>query len=463
MGRPTVYPTGVTRYNPEKCSNGFTLFPTGQGPVLIDMNGRALHAWGKICSMVVKMLPGGSILGSTENRTDERMLLEQNDLTQLSWDGEVEWRFDNNETVMIDGVAKTTARLHHDFERSGCAAGYYTPNAEPALNNANTLLLSRTNIRASEISRHELLDDRVIEVSWDGQIVWDWKSADHIDEMGFDAAARLAIYRDPTLIGHQPGREPVGDWFHINCVSTLGKNRFYDAGDERFHPDNLIMGSRESNIMIIVSKATGNVVWRVGPDFEDPSLKKLGQIIGQHHVHMIPDGLPGAGNILLFDNGGAAGYGAPDASSPYGGNIKRRHFSRILEFDPVTLDLVWEYSGAVKTPHGENTLFADRFFSMFISSAQRLPNGNTLITEGSSGRIFEVTPDKEIVWEFVNPLSDASRPLNFEKTIYRSFRVPYHWVPQLEQPEEIAVEPPHNDDFRVPGSFAIGDINRVSV
>ena len=54
---------------------------------------------------------------------------------------------------------------------------------------------------------------------------------------------------------------------HINCVSVLGENKWYDAGDERFHPDNLIFDARNANILAIISKKTGEIVWQIGPDF----------------------------------------------------------------------------------------------------------------------------------------------------------------------------------------------------
>src|SRR5690606_19975637 len=97
---------------------------------------------------------------------------------------------------------------------------------------------------------------------------------------------------------------------HINSATYLGPNRWYDAGDERFHPDNVIFSSRTANIVAIVSREDGSIVWRMGPDFREPrELASIRQIIGPHHPHLIPEGLPGAGNVLVFDNGGAAGYG----------------------------------------------------------------------------------------------------------------------------------------------------------
>jgi hypothetical protein len=89
------------------------------------------------------------------------------------------------------------------------------------------------------------------------------------------------------------------------------------------------------------------------------------------------------------------------------------------------------------------------FFSPLISSAQRLPNGNTLITEGSNGRILEVTPGHELVWEYISPYFGMDGKSNH---VYRAYRVPYEWVPQLERPEEIAVPRLDISRFRVPGT-----------
>ena len=85
-----------------------------------------------------------------------------------------------------------------------------------------------------------------------------------------------------------------------------------------------------------------------------------------------------------------------------------------------------------------NGMFGDDFFfSPFISNAQRLPNGNTLITEGSDGRIFEVTAEHEIVWEYICPYKGTvGMPMNW---VYRAYRVPYEWVPQAPHPEHVEI------------------------
>jgi hypothetical protein len=119
----------------------------------------------------------------------------------------------------------------------------------------------------------------------------------------------------------------------------------------------------------------------------------------------------------VFDNGGGSGYGGTDrtSNSP---NRYTRDWSRVLEFDPVTLEIVWQYG----SESGD-----DRYFSRFISSAQRLPNGNTLITIGNERRIIEVTPDKQVVWEYLfEPQSSGGRA----DWLYRSYRTPPEWLPE---------------------------------
>ena len=177
----------------------------------------------------------------------------------------------------------------------------------------HTFLLCHHNVVDPNISLHTLCDDKIIEIDWEGNIVWEWKCHEHFDELGFDEQARNVIYRNPGLV-------PLGtgDWMHINSMSLLGPNKWYDAGDERFHPDNIIIDGRNTNIIAIISKETGKIVWQLGPDYTTGKAKEIGQIIGQHHAHMIPHGLPGEGNILVFDNGGWAGYGLPTPASPTG-------------------------------------------------------------------------------------------------------------------------------------------------
>jgi hypothetical protein len=173
-------------------------------------------------------------------------------------------------------------------------------------------------------------------------------------------------------------------------MSVLGPNQWYDQGDARFAPDNILIDSREANFLVILDKQTGKVVWRLGPDYPAGSGQRglpraVDQIVGQHDAHLIAPGLPGAGHILVFDNQGEAGY--PRV------NVGVQPRSRVLEIDPIKKEIVWEYSGA------DSNRSEWSFYSSFISSARRLPNGNTLIDEGMNGRIFQITRQGQIVWE----------------------------------------------------------------
>jgi outer membrane protein assembly factor BamB len=431
--------------------------------MLIGMNGHEIRLWKDVQGFPNKMFPGGMLMGSRGVRNPKWGLQDQIDLIQVDWDGNVVWEFNQAEFIEDPGEKpQWMARQHHDFQRDGNTVGYYAPGMEPRIDGGNTLVLCHRDAHVPYISDKPLLDDVVYEVNWEGEIVWEWQCSDHVEEMGFNEVSRNALCRDPnyrggTLMEDAPG---VGDWMHVNSMSVLGPNKWYDAGDERFHPDNIIIDGRETNIILIISKETGKIVWQVGPYYTaDRPEHKLGWIIGQHHAHMIPRGLPGEGNILVFDNGGWAGYDVPNPGSKDGTKAAKRDHSRVLEFDPTTLEIVWQY-----TPKEAGFLIpmdACRFYSPFISSAQRLPNGNTFITEGSDGRLLEVTPDHEIVWEYISPYKHAmGGKMNM---VYRAYRAPYEWVPQLPKPVETPIKPLNVHEFRVPGAAALGFQSEVAI
>lgn len=365
----------------------------------------------------------------------------------MDWDGNEVWRYDRIEQVVTEetenedgekqgGETIWSARQHHDWQREGNPVGYYAPGMEPQIASGKTLVLAHKNVTVPEISPRRLEDEYIYELNWQGEVIWEWLASDHVDELGFSERARNAIHRS---VQWSESRQSA-DWLHINSLSYVGPNQWFDDGDERFHPDNVIFSARAANIIGIIDRG-GSVVWRLGPDYTSTEAsKQLGQIIGQHNPHIIPAGLPGAGNMLVFDNGGSAGYGFADPAAPNGRDSVRRDFSRVLEFNPVTLELVWEYS------IGATEKF--KFFSHYVSNAQRLPNGNTLVNEGSDGRLFELTPGKEIVWEYMSPFIGIREPIS--RRIFRAYRVPYDWIPQLTPPTETAVIPPDISTFRVP-------------
>jgi hypothetical protein len=287
---------------------------------------------------------------------------------------------------------------HHDWRR---------------LPNGNTLILANLVHPVPGFTQPQVLDDVVYEISRKGDIVWRWAASDHLEEFGF-TADQLKLVRDA----------PTADYLHVNNLSVVGPNRWFDAGDKRFDPDNLLFDSRNANFIAIIDKTTGKVVWTLGPNYPaagDTALRgkkatprPVDQISGQHDAHIIPAGLPGAGDLLVFDNQGEAGYPRAPLGVTSG--------SRVLEIDPVKQEIVWEYTGE------SSGAPAWTFRSSFISSARRLPNGNTLIDEGFDGRLFQVTPQDEIVWEYVSPyfgeFPNAGSKLS-SNWVYRAQPVPY--------------------------------------
>jgi hypothetical protein len=455
--------SGVTIHKNGKAWDGYTLLSSigghlcGKNPLppnlqtntcgalLIDMEGNIVHEW-PLIAVPAKMLPGGHVLGMTLNFSVGPPKNGMQTLMQMDWDGNEVWSWSGPPGVLGG------ARVHHDFQREGNPVGYYAPGQIPLLDSGKTLVLSVSDDidYPNGISSFPLQEDAIYEVNWDGSISWGpWLPYEHVDDMGFDAAAIDAIFyvRVAGIGGPPPGESGPTDWQHLNAASYVGPNKWYNRGDLRFHPDNIIFDSRTANYIGIIARHDnpgewdeGDIIWRVGPHFTAGyEEKKLGQIIGPHKAHMIPKDLPGWGNILVFDNGGLAGYGSllPGMPGTYPATI--RDYSRVIEFNPITLEKVWEYKNT-EDRIGNNGELERKFYSRLISSAQRLPGGNTLITEGALGRVFEVTKQGEIVWEYIHkdeygtgqfPILGFLPPT----AVYRAYRVPAQWVePYLDGP-----------------------------
>lgn len=432
---PSVYPTGTTRYDPAKAYNSFVLFTGGDNIAhLIDLNGNPVHQWKDAAShstLIDPKLNGGKLghvfvtLETAEGQgTDlvpgqvSRRIAKT--VGELDWNGQVVWSFGEK----APGGA---AQQHHDWAR---------------LPNGNTVILANLVHPVKGFKQPKVLDDVVYEVNPAGEVVWRWVASEHLGEFGF-TPRELKLIRDAE----------IADYFHVNNLKVVGPNRWYAAGDQRFHPDNLLFDARNANVIAIIDRKTGQVAWTLGPHFPPASAegqlsrrvpRPVDQISAQHDAHLIPDGLPGAGNLLVFDNQGIAGY--PPAPVPRTGG------SRVLEIDPIKKEVVWQYSG--ESSGGP----AWSFRSTHISAARRLPNGNTFIDEGQSGRLFQVTPQGEIVWEYVNPYFRFGKdPVTGQPTannqLYRGQPVPYDWVPAGTPHSEKPVIPPELGKFRV-GSAA---------
>ena len=435
-----VIPVGTIKYDPTKCWNSYVILsPTvpGSSAKLIDRNGNLVKEWDLMGSQGFpnKVYPGGYLLTSIYPPVKQGSQ-DQNTVAILDFDNKIVRKFNKWEKVeMNNGQPKEeddsswVARQHHDYQLEGSSTGYYAPGVDKTVKlDGKMLVLAHRNAQNARINSQTLLDDAIYIVDGKGEVIWKWFAADHFAEFGFtDAAANNIRAMNP-----RGGKELGGvDWFHINCASWLGPNKWYDAGDKRFHPDNIICDSRNSSHLFIIDHESGDIVWQVAPPFVGADAQ-LAPITGVHGTHMIPKGLPGEGNILIFDNGGTM---AGDLYS----DTQAHAWSRIIEFDPTTKARVWEYSApTMKVAPGQFGQYF--FFSPFISIAQRLPNGNTMIDEGATGRVFEVTPRGEIVWEYRSPYSYVM-PLKGVIN-YRAYAVPYDYVPQLKKPVETAVAAP---------------------
>ena len=160
---------------------------------------------------------------------------------------------------------------------------------------------------------------------------------------------------DPETDIITPG-EPRHEWSHGNTVVPLGDDR-------------VLVSFRNISTVLIIDNASGEIICKVGWDV----------IARQHDPSMLPNG-----NVLIFDNGERRKNDV-------------RVFSRVVGINTSSNQIVWEYSD-----HPCYNSYSPR-----ISGARRLPNGNTLITEGMFGRMFQVTPAKEVVWEYINPYWDG--------------------------------------------------------
>lgn len=309
--------SGVTIHQPDRCHRGYILYSSRhtEAAHLIDMNGQEVHAWSYPQGQTwhyAEMLPNGHLLAIIKELEGQfpGMILE------LDWDSKLVWKAD--------------VPAHHDFDR---------------LPNGNTLVVCREYVADETLRPGDLKSDYLIEITPEGEVVWEWHAHEHVGEIGELVPVKLPLQ-------HR-------DWAHTNTVEALPPN---PAGqdDPRFKPGNVLFSARNIDTIGVIEKNTGQVVWAWGP----------GVLDRQHMPTMLA-----SGHILVYDNGTG------------------RRYTRILEMDPLTGEIVWEYKADPP----------DSFFSPTRGSNQRLPNGNTLIAESDNGRLFQVTPEGEAVWEFLNP------------------------------------------------------------
>lgn len=404
-------PTVGLIVNKPQAAQGYTLINTQYSDLvyLIDHLGRKVHTWkpegleSKIS--MAKLLENGNLMIRFKPLGQPYYTLAEIDQT-----GNIVWAYyDDN--------------VHHDFLK---------------LPNGNVLLLSNRKMNTQEViaagfdpvnfhSGLVWLYDYIIEVKPTGpdggEVVWKWSTLDHLVQ-GFETG--------------MPNNGPIVERFgRINIDYLLPHSPLYDITHLNSIDYNPVLGqimlsSRNYSELLIINYNTttteaagpkGDLLYRWGnPQVYDAGDYQDQQLFWQHDIHWIPQGLPGAGNVLIFNNGDgydglARNYSTIDEIAlpdPVDGVYPRDPDGH--GFAPAQLQ--WSYTA----PNPAD------FYSPRNSGVQRLPNGNTQICDGYSGTIFQVTPDGTIVWKYINP-QELRHPPTYQGDHVKNITYRAPWYP----------------------------------
>ncbi|SFJ31059.1 aryl-sulfate sulfotransferase [Planctomicrobium piriforme] len=432
---PSRIPAGLS-INTDRAFPGYSLLSpmNSTSTYLIDMDARVVREWKSEFRPALSacLLENGRLLrpalcpanGFNGPGTGGR-------IQEFDWDGNLVWDF----TLSTDRL-----HPHHDVCK---------------LPNGNVLMIAtdrKTKVEAIASGRlpaavYEFMKpDCILEVKPTGlntgEIVWEWHAWDHLIQdyddakpnygepsehpelinVNFGASMMDTMLTDPQelnrlrSLGYVGGRAPrkgpnggfsKGDWMHTNSVA-------YNAEFDQI----LISVYEFSEIWIIDHSTTtveaashaggrsgkgGDLLYRWGnPLAYRRGENKDQQLFVQHSAHWIPVGTPGAGHVLLFNNG----TGRP-----------QRTYSSVDEL-VLPVDSQGQYANRADEsylPEAAAWTYTTKqptdFYSALVSGAQRLPNGNTLICSGIQRWVFEVAPEGEIVWQYRLPEGDkAVRP-----------------------------------------------------
>jgi len=257
-----------------------------------------------------------------------------------------------------------------------------------------------------------------------GNIVWEWHVFDHLIQDYDPTKDNYGIVEDhPELIDINFGNVR-SDWNHCNSIDY---NKEFDQ---------ILLSVRDFNEIWIIDHSTtteearghtggnsgkgGDILYRWG----NPQAYKGGnasdqKYFQQHGASWIEEGCPGEGNILVFNNcvGGESLYSSVDEIVTPVDNSGNYEYVPGEAYEPN--EPIWSYTAENPTD----------LYSMLLSNAQRLPNGNTLICSAQQGLLLEVTQEKNIVWEYKNTL-----PVSTMNTVARVHRYPldYPGIPKVK-------------------------------
>lgn len=417
-------PTELLYWDKTNAFNGYTLFGTHGTSYLIDMAGQVVHSWR--LGTNPRLLENGNLLDASR---DDPSGFQR--LVEVDWDGRKVWEY----TEKRDGYAP-----HHDWVR----LFNKKLNAWTTMYIANKSISHDQAIAAGADPRKGPYEggqmDAVVEVDKDGKVVWEWCFFDHVVQ-DVDAGKSNYVGQGKSIADYPnrininlPGRPLKRDWLHCNSMdynAELDQVVVNSVQGELYvidHGNTFVPGDPEASIRKAASPA-GDFLYRFG----DPARYAQGdpprvlenwdnatsghkQMGGAHDVHWIKPGLPGAGHLMVFNNGQYLFQRTPQSSileiNPFlngsgqdtGGYINppqagyvREEYDRDTHNPPrqVSRHVVWAYRSL--NNHG--------FFSQIGCSGQRLPNGNTLICSDTEGHLFEVTSSGALVWEYINPVT----------------------------------------------------------
>jgi hypothetical protein len=349
--------SGVTKYDRQRAFPGINIYKSVNlsAVSLMDMSGNMLHTW----STKSNPKPGWAQHTELCSNGDILVMIPTRQLMRLDWDSNLKWtapvRPHHDIAVAENGDIYVLTRKS-DVVFRGCLP-------VPIINDYITILSANGRLK-KQISIFSLTEKRIpfSKVS----TIYRWM-------LKFST---LKMVIDKKRQGkHSFGRVSVPDILHTNTVEIMTRDieGFCAKGD-------LLISIRQLDLVAIVNVTTLKITWAWGP----------GQVVRQHHPTLLDNG-----NLLIFDNG------------------HKRAYSRIVEMNPISRQIVWQYKADKP----------DSFFSMLRGANQRMPNGNTLITESDKGRVFEVTPQGQIVWEFYNPQTSEKDGKIQRAVIYRMMRI----------------------------------------
>ncbi|WP_137389040.1 arylsulfotransferase family protein [Rhodoligotrophos defluvii] len=336
---------GVTVNDAGKAQDGVVLYTSGSGPAayLIDMDGQVLHTWQRPFSTVwpaghptiKKPQPDSHIYFRHAYAFPNGDLLALYEGVGDTPYGYGLVKLDKNSEV----IWRYPGRSHHQFD-VGPDGKIYVLTHEVIDDEVD---------RFPHLKRPRL-EDFLVVLSPDGQELQKVRLLTSLAKSRY----RQMLYTVSGLA--------LDDPLHANSVTYIDREngRNFPFGKE----GQILLSFRETHAIVVLDLEQEDIVWAT-----------RGPWIGQHDPDILPNG-----NILLFDN--FAEYEGPGGTS------------RVIEFDPRTMAIVWQYTGSPQAP----------LESRIRSDQQRLANGNTLITESDGGRIVEVTRDGSIAWEFMNPI-----------------------------------------------------------